>query len=142
MSQNRQKMKRRQFLIQNHHRIDDKFSRQRCLDPDTDLDPILKNSWIGIRFVLRGWLRIRCISDVDPKHCSQSSNLLRLNFQYFYLNVKYCVCVCVYLEETGLIKVGWLVHTAYTGCSKKPRNNQYFQSLALHAASLPLVDQK
>ena len=30
------KLKRQQFLIKNHHRIDGKFSRQRCLDPDPD----------------------------------------------------------------------------------------------------------
>ena len=42
------KFKRQQFLIKTHHKIDEKLSRQRCLDPD----PVLKNSWI--RFVLRG----------------------------------------------------------------------------------------
>ena len=36
MTKNRQKMKRQQFLIKNHHKIDGKFSRQRCLDPDPD----------------------------------------------------------------------------------------------------------
>ena len=34
MTKNRQKMKRKQFLIKTHHKIDGKFSRQRCLDPD------------------------------------------------------------------------------------------------------------
>ena len=37
-------MKRQQFLIKNHHKIDDKFSRQRFLDPDPvcpkRLDPV------------------------------------------------------------------------------------------------------
>ena len=83
----------------------------------------------------------------DPMHIWRGSETLYTIFQHFKIEFLVllfkckilCVCVCVYLEETGLIKVGWLVHTAYTGCSKKPRNNQYFQSLALHAASLLLV---
>ena len=29
-------MKSQQFLIKTHHKIDGKFSRQRCLDPDPD----------------------------------------------------------------------------------------------------------
>ena len=33
MTKDRQKMKRQQFLIKTHHKIDGKFSRQR-LDPD------------------------------------------------------------------------------------------------------------
>ena len=39
-------MKRQQFLIKTHHKIDGKFSRQRCLDPDPvfkkcmDPDPV------------------------------------------------------------------------------------------------------
>ena len=31
-------MKRQQFLIKNDHIIDEKFSRPRCLDPDTEFD--------------------------------------------------------------------------------------------------------
>ena len=38
MTKDRQKMKRQQFLIKTHRKIDGKFSRQRCLDPD--LDPV------------------------------------------------------------------------------------------------------
>ena len=54
-------MKMQLFLIKNRHKIDGQFSRQSCLDPNTD--PVLKKWWI--RFVLRGWDRIwiRSISD-------------------------------------------------------------------------------
>ena len=45
-----------QFLISNQHKIEGKFSRQRGLDPAPD--PVLKKSWIWIRFALRGWIRI------------------------------------------------------------------------------------
>ena len=41
------------MLIKNLPKIDEIFSRQRCLDPDL----ALKKSWIRIRFVLRGWIR-------------------------------------------------------------------------------------
>ena len=44
MTKDRQKMKRQQFLIQTHHKIDGKFSKQRCLDPvcpeRLDPDPV------------------------------------------------------------------------------------------------------
>ena len=40
MTKGRQKMKKQQFLIKTHHKIDGKFSRQRCLDPDPDRDPV------------------------------------------------------------------------------------------------------
>ena len=44
----RQKLKRQQFLIKTHHKIDGKLSRQRCMDPGSgfglekimDLDPV------------------------------------------------------------------------------------------------------
>ena len=52
MTKVRQKWKRQQCLIKNHHKIDVKFSRQRCLNSD----PVLKSL---IRFILRGWIRIR-----------------------------------------------------------------------------------
>ena len=50
-------MKRQQLLIKTHHKRDGKFSRQRYLDPDPG--PFFKKSWIRIRFVLTGWIRIR-----------------------------------------------------------------------------------
>ena len=34
MTKERKKWKRQQFLIKNHYKIDGKFSRQKCLDPD------------------------------------------------------------------------------------------------------------
>ena len=34
MTKDCQKMKKAQFLIKIHHKIDGKFSRHRCLDPD------------------------------------------------------------------------------------------------------------
>ena len=40
MTKNRQKMKRQQFLIKNHHKIDGKFSRHFH-------DPVLKNHGSG-----------------------------------------------------------------------------------------------
>ena len=52
----------KQFLIKNHFKIDGKFSTQRWLDP------ALKKSWILLRFVLRGWIRIRSISDRNRNH--------------------------------------------------------------------------
>ena len=48
-------MKRQQFLIKIHHKINGKVSRQRCLDPDPvlcldqDPDPVIKFLWIRIR---------------------------------------------------------------------------------------------
>ena len=36
------------LCIKNHHKIDGKFSRRRCL-----------RGWIRIRFALRVWIRIR-----------------------------------------------------------------------------------
>ena len=44
MTKDRQKMQKATISYKNHHKIDGKFSRQR-------------------RFVLRGWIRIRSISD-------------------------------------------------------------------------------
>ena len=44
---NVKKWKRQQFLDKNHHKIDGKFSRQRCLDPDADPDLVLKNHGSG-----------------------------------------------------------------------------------------------
>ena len=61
MTKDYQKMKRQNFLIKNQHKIDGKFQEGRCLDSDPDL--VLKKSWNRIRFVLRGWIRIRSISD-------------------------------------------------------------------------------
>ena len=38
MSKVRQKIKRQQFPIKTHHKIDEKFSRKRCPDPDSEPD--------------------------------------------------------------------------------------------------------
>ena len=54
------RQKRQQYLIENHQKMEGKFSRQMCLVTG----PVLKNSWIliriwiRIRFVLRDWIRI------------------------------------------------------------------------------------
>ena len=40
MTKDCQKCKRQQFLIKSHHRIDEKISRKKCLDPD----PVLMKS--------------------------------------------------------------------------------------------------
>ena len=45
MAKDRRKMKRQQFIIKNHHKIDGKLSRK------------VSGSWIRIQFVLRGWIR-------------------------------------------------------------------------------------
>ena len=58
-----------QFLIKNHHKIDGKFSRQRCLDPypvlkkNMDPDPVCPERLDPDQLVLRGWIRIRSIPD-------------------------------------------------------------------------------
>ena len=56
-----QKMRTATISYKNHHNIDGKFSRQRCLD----LDPVLKKSciWIRIWFVVIGWIQTWSISD-------------------------------------------------------------------------------
>ena len=54
-----------------------KFSGQRCIDPD----PVLKESWIRIRFVLRGRIRVRLIQ-------TGSETLDKMR----YLKI---ICICV-----------------------------------------------
>ena len=53
-------MKEATFSYKNHHKIYEKFSRQRCLDP------VLKHSWIRIRFVLRVWILVNIRPDPKP----------------------------------------------------------------------------
>ena len=60
-----------------------KFSGQRCIDPD----PVLKESWIRIRFVLRGWIRVRIQTG------SETLDKMR------YLKI---ICICVTKEEKVL----------------------------------------
>ena len=70
-------MKRQQFLSKTHHKIDGKFSRQRCLDP------VFKNAWIRfvligwIRIILRGWIRIR-IQSISDRICNPGHRELPL----------------------------------------------------------------
>ena len=88
-----------------HHKIDGKFSRQRCLDPV----PVFKNSWIQIRFVLRGWIRIRFVyQKSDPNFTDKSgtgsvfwrypTTICKKFKMFYYLGSRQQQCrMCVYI---------------------------------------------